>query len=178
MAKSLWHSELVKLGPVKVTVKSGVLESTKKAGSFYVTLNVNGEDRYYNPENQACEEFFNNRVGQTISVVASGREADALLTLVGEELPRQAPKPASTRTQPPQHHDSNPPGRPGGPPAAEPQHATGMRAKSIRYGYKAGLPNFSSEYIEIEVELEPGVKAADALEFARKFVHSQIQWPK
>lgn len=163
MAKTLWHSQLVQLGPVKITVEKEVVESTKKRGTFYATINLNGESRYYHVENDACGEFFRGRCGKQITIIAEGRDADATITLVGQAIgataatPKTPPAPVAT---------------------ASATAAAGMRAKTIRYCYKAGLPNYSSESIELEVELEPGVKAADALDYARKFVHSQIQWPK
>ena len=168
MAKTMFQSELSKLGPVKVTVKSDVLQSKYSTPQSpkppYVVLELNGVERTLNIENDACGAVFDGRKNQTITICAEGSRDEATIVVVGEELPQQQPKPSPTSAthQPPAQHAP----------------AAGMRAKSVRYGYKEGLPNYSSEYIEIEVELEAGIKASDALEFARKFVHSQIQWPK
>ena len=104
MAKTAYHSELVSLSPIKITVNSGVIESTKKKGTFYVKATINGEERYINPENDGIMDFFDAHNGQTVTIVAAGRDKDATITLVGEELPRRqepAQRPAAAPQNPP-----------------------------------------------------------------------------
>ena len=181
MSKTAYHSELVTLSPVKLILKSGVIESKKKKGSYYVMATINGEERYINPENSGIMDFFDAHNGQTVTVCAEGRGDDATITLVGEELPRrsatsQEPPPRQAPPQEPAHND---PPRPQ-PEQRQQEHVpvAGMRATEVEYSFTQGLPNYCSEHIGIVVALEPGTKAADALEFARKFVHSQIQQVK
>jgi hypothetical protein len=132
--KTLYHSELKKLSPVRVTVETDVLESQKKKGSYYVTLNVNGEQRYYTPENQACMDFFADKKGQTFTIVAEGggkgSEDSALITQVGDDPAEvaaraPAPKPAAApapRRGPTPHSTTNAGPRPAA--AAPPTPAT------------------------------------------------------
>jgi len=104
--KTLYHGELRQLGPVQVTVKKEWTESTKKKGTYYTTLVVNGVERYYNPENQQCLEFWAGKAGQTITVVAAGSREEATLvqmqTVAQVDQPT-APAPApSAAPRPPQ----------------------------------------------------------------------------
>ena len=50
-----------------------------------------------------------------------------------------------------------------------------MKAKLVRYERVFRLGNYESERIGIDIELEDGDKAIDALTHARKFVYSQAQ---
>ena len=119
--KTLYHSELVRLGPVRVTVASDVLESTKRKGSWYVTLNINGEDRYYNPENQACLDFWLGQKGRTFTIIAlgggKGKEDTAGIHYVGEagETVGQQPAPKAPAGPAPRPQAASP--APGGPAA-------------------------------------------------------------
>ena len=103
--KTLYHSELVKNGPTRVTVKTDLLKS-KYNDKEYVALIIGNDERNYNPENQACAEFWRGQKGKTFTVVAEGREAEATLTYVGEsgaaKPPTAAPpaQAAATAQQP------------------------------------------------------------------------------
>lgn len=46
-----------------------------------------------------------------------------------------------------------------------------MKATKIKYEKTFNLGNYSNEVIGIEIELEEGEKAADAIKEARKYVH-------
>ncbi len=102
--KTLYHSKLVNQGPVVAHVKQGVTESTRKRGTFYVILNIEGRERYYNVENQACGEAFSEYVGQTVVVTAQGAREDAeILIEPTNETPAQPARTASPapRVNPP-----------------------------------------------------------------------------
>lgn len=92
--KGLYHGEFLKMRqPVTVTVNEEEKESSKKKGSFYVTLTIAGAQRYYNVENEACGSAFAGQKGKTISVMVEGSREDATITVVGA--------PASQLAQPP-----------------------------------------------------------------------------
>lgn len=110
--KTLFHSELATLGPVRVMVKE-----ERKASKYskpdapkpdYVTLVIGGKERFYTCENEACAEFFADQRGRTFTLVAEGSREEATLTYVGEASQEQAP---ATAARPPVSR----------PPAAKPQ---------------------------------------------------------
>ena len=112
--KGLYHSELCKLQqPVTVKVIKEEHESSKKKGSFYVTLLIDGMERYYNSENEKCGAAFKGQVGKTISICAEGRDEDAIITVVGAPASQLPPRQQAAAPE----RSSNPPGRPGGAPA-------------------------------------------------------------
>jgi hypothetical protein len=45
-----------------------------------------------------------------------------------------------------------------------------MKAKTVRYEKKFNLGNYETEVVGIELELNEGEKASDALALAKKFV--------
>lgn len=171
MAKALWHSELVKISPVDVTVVSDILHSKhstpKDPKPDYVTLQIDGGERYYNIENDDCASFFKGRKGQTLTLIAEGSREDARIVLKGggqtqqrrEERHEERPSENRREQQPPATNDGL------------------MRAGEIRYERTVGLPNYSSEKIGITVFIEPGAKAATALAFAKKFVEDHLMKP-
>lgn len=115
--KTLFHSELVKLGPVAVTVESDVMKSKfSKPGAVkpdYVVLIIDGEERTYNTENAECAAFFDGQKGRTFTLVAEGSRENATLTYVGEAMPAPAPEAAKPPVKAPSR-----PGKPATPPAA------------------------------------------------------------
>ncbi len=124
MAKTLYQSQMVKMGPVKVTVKSDVLQSKFKGKPPYVMLEIGGEDYNYSTENDECAEFFEGQKGRSFTVVAEGSRENALLTYVGEAAPDPEPEQKPTaKSRPP----ANPSKGRGAPPpaqqAAPAQHA-------------------------------------------------------
>jgi hypothetical protein len=94
-SKTLYHSELVKLSPVQVTVQSDVLPSQFKGKPPFVVLLVKGRERNYSCENEGCEVFFDGQKGRSFTLIAAGRGAEATLTYVGEALPEQAAPPVA-----------------------------------------------------------------------------------
>ncbi|MDE2105730.1 MAG: hypothetical protein KGL39_51375 [Patescibacteria group bacterium] len=99
--KTLFHSELCKRGVTKVMVESDVLESQYPDKPPYVILKVDGEERYYNCENDSCAAFFEGQKGRIFSISAAGKKDEATLSYVGEPASNLPPKPASQR--PPSH---------------------------------------------------------------------------
>lgn len=115
------------MGPVTVKVISEPKASTKQKGKFYVELEIGGIKRYYNPENQRCQDFFVGRKGQTLSIVAEETREDATITAVGAPAstlpPKQPPKPAPA-APPPAHQSS---GSTSSAPAPAPAPATATK---------------------------------------------------
>lgn len=126
MAKTLYHSAFRALGPVRVTVKSDVLQSKFSKPNApkpdYVVLEIAGEEWNYSLENPNCGEAFEGQKGSTFTVVADGggkgKEDSATVTCVGEagveEAPERpapaAPGPRKSAMSP--HNTSVPPGHP------------------------------------------------------------------
>lgn len=81
--KTLYHGALSKLGPTTVKVVEEEKESTKKKGSFYVTLEIDGVTRYYTSENEACGRAFAGMKGKIITIQAEGGREDGTITIVG-----------------------------------------------------------------------------------------------
>ena len=123
--KGIYHSELRKAGPVRVTVEHEAQESTKKKGSYYVTLKIDGQTRYYSPENQACMDFFNGTKGQTFTIIADGggkgNEDSATIEYVGETLSETKP-----HTAPPVNRPTAKPAPRPGPPRGPTPHNTAV----------------------------------------------------
>jgi hypothetical protein len=99
--KTIYHGALRDLGPVTVTVLSEPKASTKQKGKFYVELQLEGKTRYYNPENQQCQDFFKGRKGQTIAIVAEGTREEATISAVGQPASTLPPKQPAPPPQPP-----------------------------------------------------------------------------
>ena len=116
-AKTLYHSQLTKLGPVMVTVKSDVRKSQFAGKPDFCYIVINGEEFGYSFDSPACQKFFTGQKGRSFMIKAEGRDADATITYLGEPGSQKFAAPAPPPdAQPPQVYDSNPPGRPGGPP--------------------------------------------------------------
>ena len=125
MAKTLYHSALRQLGPVRVTVKSDVLQSKFSKPNApkpdYVVLEISGEEWGYNLENPTCGEVFEGQKGNTFTIVADGggkgKEDTATVTYVGEAAEEAAPArpgpaaPAPRKAMTPMNK-SVPPGHP------------------------------------------------------------------
>lgn len=160
--KGIYHSELRKAGPVRVTVEAEAQESTKKKGSYYITLKIDGQTRYYNPENQTCMDFFDGTKGQTFTIIADGggkgNEDTATIEYVGEQVSETKPKtnappnraaapaPRSAAPRGPTPHDTrSQPQSQAAPPARPPAQASihgatvGMAIKeAVRHACAAG----------------------------------------
>ena len=107
MAKTLYHSGLVKMGPVQVTVKSEVLPSKFKDKPPYVVLAIGNEDFNYSTENDECAGFFEGQKGATFTLVAEGSRENAILTYVGQAAPEPPPEQPA---KPPARKANRPPG--------------------------------------------------------------------
>ena len=154
--KGIYHSELRKAGPVRVTVEHEAQESTKKKGSWYVTLKIDGRTRYYSPENQACLDFFNGTKGKTFTLVADGggkgQEDTATIEYVGEGVSEAQPRPtakpaarppaargpAAPRRGPAPHNTSVPPGHPDYKPSGPSQRPATPEHKPV-FGATVGM---------------------------------------
>jgi hypothetical protein len=116
-AKTLYHSALVKLGPVMVTVKSDVSKSKFAGKPDYCYLVINGEEFGYSFDSPACQQFFTGQKGRSFMIQAEGRDADAKIIYLGEPgsqklaapvtLPPAAQPPPVN--QPPAQHAPPPP---------------------------------------------------------------------
>lgn len=83
--KLLMHSELAKLGPVRVKV--GLVSPEG------VQLEAKGERRLYKPENAQCAALWVGQEGKEFTVVAEGAGAKATVTYVGESGAKAPPVP-------------------------------------------------------------------------------------
>lgn len=103
--KTLFHSELKKLGPVRVLVKSEPTKSKYKGRPDYVVLEIDGAERYYNAENQGCSDFFRGQNGRVMTILAEGggkgEEASATISWMGDAV--------ETNGQPSNQPPNNPP---------------------------------------------------------------------
>ncbi len=106
--KTLYHSELVKCGAVEVEVKTDVLKSKYDGKPDYVAIILDGEERLYNCENEACATFFDDLKGIKLTIQASGGREDALIQEVDSGPARPpAAKPAA-QSRPAQRQDPAP----------------------------------------------------------------------
>jgi len=121
--KTLYHSELVQMGDVQVTVLKEAQPSKFKGKAAFVVLAINGEEKLYNCENPSCEAFFQGTANTAFTLRASGSRDEALLEYVEASVdgdtppppPRPAPRPPA-RPAP----AARPPARPAAPVAARP----------------------------------------------------------
>lgn len=142
--KQLFHSELVKMGTIKVTVKSDVLKSKFKNQNNYVVLLIDRAERNYLLDTTELESWFDGLKGRTFTLLAEGSTKDgtAQLTYVGEAMPeapgnepadepagRPPAKPRSVKppAQPPRGRNAAPPPREGKPRQTATPPATGAR---------------------------------------------------
>lgn len=128
------------MGPVRVTVKSDIKESTYRGKPNYVILTIDGHDRYYDMENAECENFWTGHMGQTFTVEAEGsRETAGFLALddqpeesgpvTGDRGQRQTQQPSATppvaRPTSSRELVDQPRNRPPANPATDPSKALG-----------------------------------------------------
>lgn len=115
--KTLYHGEFRQLGDVEVVVKSGILESKKKKGEYYVILTLGGVDRYLHPENLDCRDFWFPLRGKTVTVRAEGQREEARFVLLsgGDEQAVDQPSGPSVDSgapeQPREGQHSGPPAK-------------------------------------------------------------------
>lgn len=75
--KTLYHSELVNLGPVEVDIKSDVKQSQYPNQNDYVIMVLDGYDRNYSCENDQCADALVGLQGKTVILEAIGSRDDA-----------------------------------------------------------------------------------------------------
>lgn len=90
--KTLYHSELVKLGPVEVEITTDLIESRYKKGTYIVGLRLDGEERTLAIENDDCGAALDQRKGQVLTIEATGSRESAEISIL-EGLPAEAPAP-------------------------------------------------------------------------------------
>ena len=157
MPKTLYHSALKQLGPVRVTVKSDVLQSKFSKPNApkpdYVILEIAGEEWNYSLENPTCGEVFEGQKGNTFTIVADGggrgKEDSATVTYVGEAASGDGdtapaaparPAPPVKRQNGPPHNTSVPPGHPAHQPAPAAARPTAApRVETKHFGATVGM---------------------------------------
>lgn len=169
MAKTLYHGELAKRGPVAITVKNNPQPSQKKKGTYYIPVILDGEERYLNPENEAILAFFQNTAGRTFTLhfAGSGKDGSAAVTYIGEATPQQTaptpqpvPPPASGATSfapppPPPGGANVPPHQPAAPPlqqAAPPAHPQGLKPQA---GQRVGNAMTNAVNVLVAIGVDP-----------------------
>ncbi len=91
--KQLFHSELAKLGPIRVAVGDKIFESKYKAGQFLCPLQINGDDRLYVVESQQAMDFLGQSLQRTFTICATGSREGAKLKYLGESATVATPPP-------------------------------------------------------------------------------------
>lgn len=76
MAKTLYHSELAKAGRVLIKLTSDVTASKFAGKPPFIGMILNGEERNYSIESDACAATLRGRKGQTLLLEASGSGKD------------------------------------------------------------------------------------------------------
>lgn len=90
--KALYHSHLVAAGPVEVTITGNSPQKSQWAGRLnYIPLKHEGFDHWLDLENPDCEAAMSGLQGQTVTITASGRGADARID-VGQAFAAQPPR--------------------------------------------------------------------------------------
>lgn len=131
---NLYHSALVSMGLVTVSITTGPMKSKFSKPNApkpdYCGMVINGEEFSYTIENPTIAAFITQHKGQTLSIVAEGSRDQATITAVGapasqmqQPAPRQAPP---AHQPPPQHQPQAQPSNDGdlGPAAGQPKDAT------------------------------------------------------
>ena len=112
MSKSLYHSELVNMGPARAVVASNVTPSKFDGKPPWVALDFqNGlPNRLYNVENDVCGQAFDGHVGELVSFQAFGSRDTATIQITDAQpaaggqshtQPAQPNAPAPSQDQPP-----------------------------------------------------------------------------
>src|ERR1017187_6731195 len=98
MAKTLFHSEAVRISPIRCRVKTDVQHSKYKGNPDYCVLDIEGEgERTYNIDNADCSNLLHSLKGCSCMLEFSGRDADARIRSLGAGQ-SQSPPP-DTRQQ-------------------------------------------------------------------------------
>jgi hypothetical protein len=137
--KTLYHSELSKLGPVTIEITSDLMESKYKKGTYFVGVKLDGEERTLNIENDECGAALDQRKGQVLTIEATGSRESAEITILDtppDEPAAQAPARPAARPAPVARPAA---ARPAAAPAkqqaaAAPAHKPGSTAALIQLG--------------------------------------------
>lgn len=101
-ASNLYHSALVKMGEVAVTVKREAKESKYPNKPPYVTLEIDGKEYFYSCENDECAAFFEGTEGKTITLIAEGSREEARIDFIDEsDAPARPAAPPKRAAAPP-----------------------------------------------------------------------------
>ena len=166
--KTLYHSELVKLGPVEVEITTDLIESRYKKGTFIVGLRIDGEERTLAIENDDCGAALAERKGQVITIEASGSRESAEISII-EGLP-EAPAPKARATARPA-----PVARPA---VARPAAAAARPASAARQTASPGrnVHGMLMQLANLEINVQCLVaKVSDALIAGRDIVLTDAQ---
>jgi hypothetical protein len=80
--KTCYHSELVKNSPIEAVITCDKPQTSKFKGQpDYISMKIDGEERYYPCENAECEETLSGWKGQTVEIEATGRGDDASISV-------------------------------------------------------------------------------------------------
>jgi hypothetical protein len=137
--KTMFHSELSKLGEVEALIKTPVMASKFQGKPPYVILEVEGEERIYNTENEGCEAAFDGLEGHRVVMEARGSRDDATIEILedlgAESRPaeRQPPRGRQPARQP--ARSERRPAREERPPARETRRAPVERPARDRDGH-------------------------------------------
>ena len=90
------------MGPVNVTVKSDVMESKYQGKPPYVVLVIDGAERNYTLDSDACASFFEGQKGNTFALEAVGGKGQEEINYLGDDAPapQQAPPPSRPASAP------------------------------------------------------------------------------
>lgn len=193
--KTLYHSELVQRQEyVQVLIKSDVMASKFAGKPPYVIVELDGVERNYSCENDHIADLLRDLKGQTVVILAEGREDDAMITFdesgtvqatpAAPPPQKKTPPPAKTppqRSQPPARQTTapatqnvansrlatNPP-----PPAHQPQNGNTQETPADRFKrVKTYLNRSANTYLAV-------LEAALYIQAQHKAVHGMDLTPE
>ena len=88
--KGMFHSELSKLGPVEVLVKTDVMQSKFKGKLPYVVLECDDVERNLTLENDECAKAVEGLKGKRVTIEATGTREEARLIITNVQGGRSA----------------------------------------------------------------------------------------
>lgn len=86
-AKTMYHSELAKLGIINARINSEPTESKYPGKPKWVAMEINGDERYYNCENDECELALTGFKDNWVELEAYGSREEAAIRLEVTENP-------------------------------------------------------------------------------------------
>jgi len=179
--KTMFHSELVQLGAVKVLVKTDVMHSKFKGKLDYVVLECEGVERNLNLENAACAEAMNGLKGKIVVLEAKGRANDAEIMIAGATTTAEEREAAAEATQQrkpavPAPTNTAAPSKPSPKPGHEPVYgatvgmavkeactvASGIGIDPTKPEYFKFVYEFASDIVRVSLMIEKGELAPSA----------------